>query len=60
MEMDSKEGNWAIREDNWKNDSCYYRRNQFLNYIKCKRMEISPNEKIKFSENPESYSLLNF
>jgi hypothetical protein len=50
MEMDSKEGNWAMREDNWKNDSCYYRRNQFLNYIKAKEWKLVQTKRTYFQK----------
>ncbi|MDI5886779.1 MULTISPECIES: hypothetical protein [Flavobacterium] len=59
----SKEGNWAIREDGLGGKMITINVDEILFfelYRNSKKWELVKTEKIKFSENPESYSFTEF
>jgi hypothetical protein len=59
----SKDGNWAIREDGLVGKMITFNTNEILffeMYRNSKKWELVKTEKIKFSENPESYSFTEF
>ena len=59
----SKEGNWAIREDGLSGKMITINVDEILFfelYRNSKKWELVKTEKIKFSENPESYSFTEF
>ncbi|WP_052257160.1 hypothetical protein [Flavobacterium sp. AED] len=59
----SKDGNWAIREDGLVGKMITFNTDEILffeMYRNSKKWELVKTEKIKFSENPESYSFTEF